>query len=90
MTPVAFPEANTDFNPPAGFEPSQVAPVRAFSGNVVGGSVDGMPVVVTAWMPSPEDIAALAAGRPLYVSIIGGFLPPHMVTTDFAAATQPS
>lgn len=88
MIPVRFPQANAFFGAPPGLDPSQVEAVAAYSGTAQGGSLDGMPIVVTAWRPSPEDLEALNAGRPIFLTFIGG-LPPHMATTDFEAAIQP-
>lgn len=38
------------------------------------------PTMVTAWIPSPDELAALAAGAPLYVSLVGIAHPPISVT----------
>lgn len=88
MTPANFPEANTRFGPPEGLAESQVATIHAYDGRVRGGSLDGERVVVTAWHPSVDELLQLARGQPIFLSFIGG-LPPHMVTTDFAKATNP-
>lgn len=87
MTPVRFPQVNAFFGAPAGLDENQVVTVPAFAGSARGGSLDGMPIVVTAWQPSPAELAALNAGRPIFLTFIGG-LPPHMATTDFESATQ--
>lgn len=34
------------------------------------------PVMVTAWIPSPDELAALAAGAPIYLNIVGIAHPP--------------
>jgi hypothetical protein len=46
-------------------------------------------MVVVAWKPTAEELAALNAGAPVFLTTLGG-LPPHFITTDFAAATTPS
>ena len=89
MTPVDFPQSNARFGPPDGVAESQVMAIRAFVGRVAGGSMDGESLVVTAWQPSPEELAALNAGQPLFLSFLGG-LPPHFPTVDFHAATHPA
>jgi hypothetical protein len=37
------------------------------------------PVMVTAWFPTPKELAALNAGAPVHVRIIGTGHPPIMV-----------
>lgn len=43
------------------------------------------PVVRVPWQPSPEDIAALAAGGTVWVSCWGG-LPPHQLEVQASPA----
>ena len=82
MIPVEFNEANQVFGPPPGMTVEQVVPVHAFVGEVQGGSCDGVPMVVVAWRPDPEDLAALNNGALVYLAVLGG-LPPHVVSTSF-------
>ena len=89
MNPINFPEANARFGPPAGVAESQVMTIHAFAGKVAGGSNDGETVVVTAWLPTPEELAVLNSGKPLFISFLGG-LPPHFPTVDFQQATHPA
>jgi len=89
MTPVEFPEANARFHAPADLAESQCLTISAYHGVVRGGSVDGSPLVVTCWQPTPEELARLNAGGPIYLSFIGG-LPPHFVTVSFEEATHPA
>lgn len=44
---------------------------------MVGG--EGTPSMVTAWLPTPKELAALNAGAPVHVRIIGTGHPPIMV-----------
>ena len=46
----------------------------------VGG--DGTPCMVTAWEPTPEELAALNAGGSVYLRVIGIFHPPVMIYAD--------
>ena len=39
----------------------------------------GRPVMVTAWLPTPEELAALNAGASVHVSIMGDVPPPMLV-----------
>lgn len=89
MTPCEFPQANTIYGPPDDLEESQCQRVHAYKGQVQGGSVDGAALVVVAWQPDFVDLDRLAAGYPLYLTMMGG-LAPHFITTTFIEATSPS
>jgi len=39
----------------------------------------GTPCMTTAWEPSPKEIAAINAGAPIYVRLVGIAHPPIMV-----------
>jgi hypothetical protein len=41
--------------------------------------LEGVPAMVTSWQPTPAELAALAAGAPIYVTILGNQHPPIMV-----------
>lgn len=43
----------------------------------VGG--EGTPCMVTAWMPTPDELAALNAGAPVHLRILGTGHPPVML-----------
>lgn len=89
MTPAPFPESNAVFRRPPDMHEQQCQDVGAYWGEIQGGSLDGQRVVVVAWQPSPEEIAAIQAGKPVFLSTIGG-LPPHFLSTDFHTATHPA
>lgn len=40
---------------------------------------DGTRAVMSAWLPTPEELAALNAGEPVYLSIFGTNMPPAFV-----------
>jgi hypothetical protein len=88
MTPTDFPEANVTYGPPNDLAESQCAKIRAWNGSATRGSCDGYKMVVVAWQPSAEELAALQAGAPVFLSVMGG-LPPHFLTTDFQSARNP-
>jgi hypothetical protein len=48
---------------------------------LVNDSVTGpnTPVMVTAWMPTPDELAALNAGAPVHLRIVGTGHPPVMI-----------
>ena len=89
MIPSHFPQANERFGPPPGLDPSQIRPISAYHGRVEGGNLDGVEIVITAWQPSPDEVADILAGQPIYLSFLGA-LPPHMASTDFERAKHPS
>lgn len=37
---------------------------------------DGTRVMISAWEPTPAEIERMAAGKPLYLQIVGGAHPP--------------
>ena len=86
MTPIKFPQANVAFGPPPDLKESQCRTIHGFIGEVSQGSVEGSALVVTAWQPTPEELAELNAGGAVFLSFLGG-LPPHLATTSFQAAT---
>lgn len=87
MTPTDFPQATNNFGAPDDLDASQVATIRAYLGTIEGGNLDGENVVVTAWKPTPEELAALNSGGLVYLSFVGG-LPPHYACTDFHTAAM--
>jgi hypothetical protein len=42
------------------------------------------PAMVTAWFPTPDELAALNAGAPVHVRILGSSPPPMMLFTGEA------
>jgi len=42
------------------------------------------PVMTTAWLPSPDELAALAAGAPIHVELVGIAYPPIRVSVGDA------
>lgn len=42
-------------------------------------SGEGTPAMVTAWFPTPDELAALNAGAPVHVRLLGVAHPPIMV-----------
>lgn len=90
MTPVEFPEANCTFHAPPDLTDTQCGGLRALNTRVAGGSCDGAPLIVTAWQPTPEELAALNAGQPIFLSVLAAGLPPHFLTTDIHQATHPA
>lgn len=59
---------------------------------LINESVNGerTPSMVTAWIPMPKELDALAAGAAVYVRIIGQLPPPMMVGVGEAPAPRPA
>jgi len=77
------------FNPPAGLTEEQCKPIRAYVGRIPGpSSIEGQPIVVTAWTPTLQEIEDLVSGKPVYLTLLAKSLPPHVLTTDFHKATH--
>lgn len=36
--------------------------------------------MTSAWLPTPEEIARIAAGAPIYLTVVGGMHPPVAMT----------
>lgn len=89
MIPTNFPEANKQFCAPPDLDESQVMTIPAYLGAIERGSMEGAPIVVVAWRPHQADLERLAAGQPIFLSVVGG-LPPHFLTTSFEEATHPA
>lgn len=60
--PVFFPGANAHFGPPPGLE-EMVGHLYVFRNGRT---------VVSAWKPSPEELARLNAGEAIFVSVMSG------------------
>jgi len=40
---------------------------------------EGTPAMETAWLPTPDEIAAINAGAPIILSVVGTAHPPVMI-----------
>lgn len=79
MLPVDFVGSNIVMNRPSDMTDEQCGSVYARR------DVDenNFPYIVTAWMPSKEDLEAVSAGRPIYIAQYGqGMQPMSVWTTD--------
>lgn len=80
MIPIDFPGANAVATAPEGMTQDQVAPIPIFKGEIKGGPLDSMPIIICAWKPSETDIELLRKGGAVYLSVIGAGLPPHILS----------
>lgn len=44
--------------------------------------IEGLPAVASFWAPTPEEIEAIKAGRPVLLIVMGSTMPPVMVAVD--------
>jgi hypothetical protein len=49
---------------------------------------EGTPAMTTAWFPTPDEIAAIVAGAPVHVRILGTAHPPIMVEVGAPPAEE--
>ncbi|MEI4473216.1 hypothetical protein [Frigidibacter sp. MR17.24] len=43
---------------------------------------DGTPAMQTRWQPTPAELAALASGAPITVTLLGSAHPPILITVE--------
>lgn len=82
MKHVAHPSNNATLAPPAGMTPDQCQPLpitRVRYTQLDGGDI---PACVSYWQPSPEQLALLNAGRPVWLSVLGMTHPPLCLGVD--------
>lgn len=82
MSPCVFPQANIQLGKPEDLDESQCESIPAFSGQMVGGNLDGSHLIVVAWKPSEDDLKRLVEGSPIFLTCIGG-CPPHFMSATF-------
>lgn len=84
-----FPQANATFVAPSELSADQCKSIKAFVGQVQGGSCDGTRICVVAYELTPEERERVAAGAPIFVSMLYG-IPPHYLCLSFEEATHPA
>lgn len=88
MNPINFPEATVKFNAPVSMSEEQCSSINAYVGTIVDGNCKGMLQIITAWMPTEEEIQSMKDGNPVFISFLGVALPPHFLSTTFKEATM--
>lgn len=79
MLPTDFEGTNKTFTKPKGMTDEECGDLRVYQGK----NDRGEPVIISAWMPSKEDIEAINAGRPIFLKILGSGMPPvELLTLD--------
>ncbi len=87
MDSIKFPQCNTNYGPPDGMAESQVRTIPAYRGTIQTGHLEGANFVVVAFQPNEVEKAAIAAGAPIYLNMLGG-LAPHLLATSFEEVTN--
>ncbi len=77
MTPTNFPEATQLLGRPSDMNDEECGALP-----ICRGTLGGFPVVVSQWMPSDEERAAIAAGAPVVLHVIGSTQPPVLLSTS--------
>lgn len=73
MNRVQHPSNNAVLGAPADWD-QKALPCDALP--VTRGDVDGIPVVVSYWRPTAQELAALNAGQHIALSVVGPSMPP--------------
>ncbi len=79
MNFIKHPTNNAVLGAPANWEHAAL-PVDALP--VTRGDIGGKDVVVSFWRPTPEEIAAIVAGRAVALVVVGESMPPVALTVD--------
>jgi hypothetical protein len=72
MTPIKFEGANVLLTRPEDMTDEQCGALPALRDK----DEDGLPFLLTAWQPTPEEILAIQAGAPIYLKVCGMGMPP--------------
>lgn len=79
MLPIDFEGSNLTLNKPENMTDEECMSIQAYRGI----DKESVPFICTCWQPSKEDIEAIAAGRPIWVSTLGhSFAPMSIYTMD--------
>lgn len=83
MKPVDFPESNTTFGPPEGYDTSQIQRIKGFQAEITEGNLDGDPVIMTCWELNEEELKQVMIEKKIFVTFLSHGLPPHLLTVSF-------
>jgi hypothetical protein len=84
MIPKRIAGATRYLGAPKGWEPDMDGPCCHLA--VQDAELDGgTPVMVSAWEPTPRELAALNAGNPVYLQVVGSAHPPVMLWVQNAS-----
>jgi len=86
MNHTKHPTTNLMLGAPAGWDQSKL-PCDALP--VTRVLWDGVPAVVSYWVPTPEELAALNAGHAVQLSVVGQTMPPVALGVDVQPLPKP-
>jgi hypothetical protein len=84
MLPTSFPEQNFAFNRPTDMTDEECSSLPVWRGE----DANGLPVIISKWMPSEEDIEAINRGESIYLQIVGNGMPPVCLFTENPFITE--
>jgi hypothetical protein len=79
MLPVDFPERNKVFTKPDGMTDEECSDLPVWKGK----STDGIPLIISKWKLSKEDIEEINRTGELWLKIVGDTQPPVELTTEY-------
>ena len=83
MIPKRIAGATRYLGAPLNWEPEDGGPCSHLA--IVDAQLDGgTPVMISAWEPTPGEIAAMMAGSPVYLQVCGSSHPPVAVWVEVA------
>lgn len=77
MHPSSFDEANEILGPPVGMTEDECGSLSVFRGL----DVDGTPLVISCWRPTPEEVEELRRTGRLWLLVCGTRMPPVSLAT---------
>lgn len=86
MTPEKFEQANKVFSKPEGWTEDQCGDLPVWAGS----DQSGHPCIISKWVPSKEELAALNAGEGIYLMIAGTGMPPVSLFTGSPFVENPA
>jgi len=72
MEPASFDQADTVLDKPQGFSHDQCGALSVFRGR----RSDGLPVVISCWKPTREELAEIQRTGRVWLMVIGETMPP--------------
>lgn len=77
MNPVDFPWSNRTYVKPEGWTDEQCQALQTYQGV----NEDGHSLIISCWKPTPEEIADIVAGKPIFLHVLTNVQPPVLLTT---------
>jgi hypothetical protein len=78
MLPVEFEQCNFTFTKPSSMTDEECLPLRVFKGQ----DTTGVPVIISCWQFSKEDLEEIEKTGRVYLTICGTGMPPISLQTE--------